>query len=57
MNTQTNPTEAPAAAAPPLRHRVSSEQLLQGATAVEIEHEGQLYVLRVTRENKLILTK
>ena len=26
-------------------------------TAVEIIHAGQRYVLRVTRENKLILTK
>jgi len=39
------------------RPRVDSEQLLQGAPAVEIEHAGQRYLLRVTRENKLILTK
>jgi hemin uptake protein HemP len=30
---------------------------LQGASSVEIEHAGQCYLLRVTRENKLILTK
>lgn len=31
--------------------------LFKGTTAVEIEHAGQRYVLRITRENKLILTK
>ena len=30
---------------------------MRGAPAVEIEHAGQRYLLRVTRENKLILTK
>jgi hemin uptake protein HemP len=30
---------------------------MQGAPTVEIEHAGQRYLLRVTRENKLILTK
>lgn len=28
-----------------------------GARAVTIEHEGQCYTLRITRANKLILTK
>jgi hemin uptake protein HemP len=36
---------------------VSSEQLLRGSTTLEIDHAGQRYLLRVTRENKLILTK
>ncbi len=36
---------------------VSSVALLRGATMVEIEHAGQIYILRITRENKLILTK
>ena len=39
------------------RPRIASDRLLQGAQAVEIEHAGQCYLLRVTRENKLILTK
>ena len=39
------------------RPRIESEELLRGANAVEIEHAGQRYLLRVTRENKLILTK
>ncbi len=44
---------APGPALPP----VCSEQLLRGATTLEIDHAGQRYLLRVTRENKLILTK
>lgn len=48
----------PATAPPsPKRPRVDSGSLLQGAAALEIDHGGQLYLLRVTRENKLILTK
>jgi hemin uptake protein HemP len=39
------------------RPRIDSEALLQGAATLEIDHGGQLYLLRVTRENKLILTK
>ena len=39
------------------RPRVDSTRLLGGAGAVEIQHAGQTYLLRVTRENKLILTK
>ncbi len=39
------------------RSRIDSQQLLRGASVVEIEHAGQCYQLRVTRENKLILTK
>lgn len=39
------------------RPRIDSQQLLRGTLAVEIEHAGQCYLLRVTRENKLILTK
>jgi hemin uptake protein HemP len=40
-----------------IRPSVNSAQILGGASAVEIEHAGQRYLLRVTRENKLILTK
>jgi len=39
------------------RPRFDSKDILCGAPAVEIDHAGQCYVLRVTRENKLILTK
>lgn len=37
--------------------RISSAQLLAGQNRVVIDHAGQAYVLRLTRENKLILTK
>ena len=59
MNAQTSPADSPAPATQAVlpRRRLQSEQLLQGAAAVEIDHGGQLYLLRVTRENKLILTK
>ena len=42
---------------PPERPRLSSEEILRGRLAAEIEHGDQRYILRVTRENKLILTK
>ena len=37
--------------------RISSSELLCGRRTLEIEHAGQRYILRLTRENKLILTK
>jgi hemin uptake protein HemP len=37
--------------------RIESQQILRGHNTIEIEHAGQRYLLRVTRENKLILTK
>ncbi|MBS1142976.1 MAG: hypothetical protein H6R14_382 [Proteobacteria bacterium] len=39
------------------RRRIDSETLLGGESILEIDHAGQRYLLRVTRENKLILTK
>lgn len=41
----------------PAQRVLDSAQLLGGASMVAIAHAGQQYVLRVTRENKLILTK
>jgi hemin uptake protein HemP len=35
----------------------STGRLFGGAQIVFIEHAGQRYTLRITRENKLILTK
>jgi hemin uptake protein HemP len=37
--------------------RWSSRELLGGSREVEIEHEGQVYRLRLTSLGKLILTK
>lgn len=36
---------------------VQSEELLQGAREIRIEHEGETYRLLVTRNEKLILQK
>lgn len=35
----------------------ASETLLAGAPAALIHHAGAIYTLRVTRQNKLLLTK
>ena len=51
------PAQSSACSPPGQRPRIDSCALLQGAPAVEIDHAGQRYLLRVTRENKLILTK
>jgi hemin uptake protein HemP len=37
--------------------RVSSTQLLDASGRLIIEHNGQDYMLRITRSGKLILTK
>ena len=52
---QKTPTKHPEPAID--RPRFDSENLFQGTSVIEIEHAGQCYLLRVTRENKLILTK
>lgn len=44
----------PAPAAPP---RYTSEALFRGAATLEIEHQGERYTLRGTRQGKLLLTK
>ncbi len=36
---------------------LSSEMLFRGTRALVIEHDGDRYVLRITRNGKLILTK
>ena len=58
MNSQPKPpAQTMASSSAGQRPRIPSNNLLQGASSVEIEHAGQCYLLRVTRENKLILTK
>jgi hemin uptake protein HemP len=37
--------------------RINSEHLLKGQGRVVIVHNGEDYVLRITRQGKLILTK
>ncbi|MGF1582685.1 MAG: hemin uptake protein HemP [Gemmataceae bacterium] len=36
---------------------ISSSQLFDGEREVHIEHDGEVYRLRITRRNKLILQK
>lgn len=36
---------------------ISSDALLRGARRVRIEHDGAVYTLHLTRQNKLLLTK
>jgi hemin uptake protein HemP len=49
-------TTAPPKQAAPQPVRLNSHDLLQKAKAVQIEHDGKIYELRLTRLNKLILT-
>jgi hemin uptake protein HemP len=39
------------------RRRISSAELMRGAREVIIVHEGEEYVLHLTKTGKLILTK
>ena len=50
------PLPLPANAAGP-RHVASSQLLLDGARELVIQHQGSEYHLRLTRNDKLILTK
>ena len=56
-------TTSPANPSPPpsskdeKRSIILSSELFKGAQSVQIEHARQRYQLRITRENKLILTK
>jgi hemin uptake protein HemP len=43
--------EKPTAAA------ITSQELLGGARLLQIEHNGEIYTLRITRNDRLILTK
>lgn len=56
-----NVNEKPSLVVVPVYERkpaiVESQQLLQGEKTVHIKHADQYYILRITKENKLILTK
>ena len=50
--------ESPALPAPySLRKRITTVDLMQGAREVIILHQGEEYLLRITKTGKLILTK
>lgn len=53
QNLNTSTSDKPSSDMP----TISSQQILAGHAVARIEHAGQTYLLRVTRENKLILTK
>jgi hemin uptake protein HemP len=55
-NTSVSP-RATRLASSPVVQRVASRRLLDGARELVIEHQGSEYHLRVTRNDKLILTK
>jgi hemin uptake protein HemP len=40
-----------------VRRQLASSDLLGGGNELRIEHNGEIYVLRQTRQGKLILTK
>ncbi len=56
MTTSASPQTATSAPPQPAPIRLNSHDLLKQCKAVEIEHEGKIYELRLTRLNKLILT-
>ncbi|MCG6154563.1 hemin uptake protein HemP [Rubinisphaera margarita] len=58
MEDQTPPPKTQtASSAPPTSIVIPFAQLSQGSREVIIEHEGQVYRLRLTRNGKLILNK
>lgn len=50
-------TPVPPPVHPPARPQIQSSILLQGGRELLISHAGDEYHLRLTRNNKLILTK
>ena len=51
------PTLEPVVSASPSARRISSQSLLEGGRELVIQHQGSEYHLRLTRNDKLILTK
>jgi hemin uptake protein HemP len=47
----------PAPVACPPRKRISTMDLMQGAREIIVLHQGEEYLLRITKSGKLILTK
>lgn len=57
LQTASRPKVQPVASDAPVRRHVSSQSLLDGARELVIQHQGGEYHLRLTRNDKLILTK
>jgi len=49
------PSASPGAC--PQRKRITTADLMQGARAIIVLHQGEEYLLRITKTGKLILTK
>ena len=64
MNSKNSKLDAPkgeekpgARSIPILEHRLESTELFVGTREITIGHGGEVYRLRLTAQNKLILTK
>ena len=57
MDTASMPGELAASLPGQQRKRIEIVDLMQGAREVILLHEGEEYILRITRAGKLILTK
>jgi hemin uptake protein HemP len=57
MPSPAHPIPAPVPDTPSPIRRIAVGELLSGANQVILVHQGQEYHLRLTRANKLILTK
>lgn len=57
LSSQTHHAHAPRDPTSDGAHHIDSTRLLAGARELVIEHLGQRYYLRLTRNDKLILTK
>jgi hemin uptake protein HemP len=59
MNTETTTprSEPPRQLSGSPRKRITTADLMQGAREVILLHEGEEYLLRITKAGKLILTK
>lgn len=59
MNTKNppQPSQTQCYTARPQRQRVSITDLMRGGREVILLHEGEEYILRITKTGKLILTK
>ena len=53
------PSHEPSAASVscPQRKRITTADLMQGAREIIVLHQGEEYLLRITKSGKLILTK
>jgi hemin uptake protein HemP len=49
------PSAAPGSC--PQRKRITTTDLMQGAREIIVLHQGEEYLLRITKSGKLILTK